>query len=640
MIDLYYWTTPNGHKITIFLEETGLPYTVKPVNISDGRAVRAGVPRDLAEQPHSGDRRSRAGRRRRAAVADRVGRDPRVPRRRRRAGSCRATSAARWECLQWLYWQMGGLGPMAGQNHHFTLYALEKIPYAIDRYVRETGRLYAVLNKRLADRAFIAGDYSIADIACYPWVQPERQKQDIDGVSASRALEGARSRARPAVQRAYALAKTINVKPAVDDEKSRAILFGQSKDTVTLGPVPGKPRRRNERRMPMELPHNAFKRAIRDGKSADRIVVEPVVELHGRGDRRRRLRLDPARHRALAQRSRIGADAGAGRRGLPDEHDRAGAVERHGHDQALSRHRHPDAADPVRVLGAGGEGRGRASRGIRRPACAASRARRARRASDASRTTPSARTRSSACWCRWSTSLHAEQLERLGVRRRASSPATQANLHAAITRRSPRFRAVHGGAAENVIRMAQEIGDAAMGRRFVEGSARKEAVWARHVRAGAEDPRARTCAAEVVASRARWVSEVVQPSSAGRRDEVHTLATARRQRDFCSYHGIAEDLFVPVFAVGRRARLDGAGAGADGEQHPDPAADALQRPRAARLRADRRALSRLAALREHDGRGRDDVLDARAAREVAHRRANPCRIGPTARAPPRCWLSL
>jgi len=120
---------------------------------------------------------------------------------------------------------------MAGQNHHFHGYAVEKIPYAIDRYVRETGRLYAVLNKRLADRAFIAGDYSIADIACYPWVQPERQKQDIgDFPHLARWMKDIA--ARPAVQRAYAFAKTVNVKPAVDDEKSRAILFGQSKDTI------------------------------------------------------------------------------------------------------------------------------------------------------------------------------------------------------------------------------------------------------------------------------------------------------------------------------------------------------------------------------------------------------------------------
>ncbi len=180
MIDLYYWTTPNGHKITIFLEETGLPYTIKPINITQGRPVRARVPRDLAEQPHSGDRRSRAARRRPAAAAVRVRRDPALPRRQDRPLLSRATCAARCDCAQWLFWQMGGLGPMAGQNHHFALYAPEKIPYAINRYVKETGRLYRVLDKRLADREFVAGDYTIADMACYPWIRPERQGQDID----------------------------------------------------------------------------------------------------------------------------------------------------------------------------------------------------------------------------------------------------------------------------------------------------------------------------------------------------------------------------------------------------------------------------------------------------------------------------
>jgi len=126
---------------------------------------------------------------------------------------------------------MGGLGPFAGQNHHFRHYAPEKHPYAIDRYVRETGRLYAVLNKRLADRPFITNGYSIADVACYPWVQPVRQGQDIaDFPHLGRWL--AEIKARPAVERAYALAAKINVKPAVTDEQSRAILFGQSKDTV------------------------------------------------------------------------------------------------------------------------------------------------------------------------------------------------------------------------------------------------------------------------------------------------------------------------------------------------------------------------------------------------------------------------
>ena len=230
MIDLYYWTTPNGHKITIFLEETGIPYQIKPINISNGEQF------DLAFLAISPNNRI-------PAIVDHAPSDGGGPLSLFESGAILEYLAEKsqrlmpkdlrghWECLQWLYWQMGGLGPFAGQNHHFSHYAPEKIPYAVDRYVRETGRLYAVLNKRLADRAFIAGDYSIADIACYPWVLPERQAQDMAPFP-HLARWKAEIAARPAVQRAYALAKTINVKPAVIDEKSRAILFGQSKDTV------------------------------------------------------------------------------------------------------------------------------------------------------------------------------------------------------------------------------------------------------------------------------------------------------------------------------------------------------------------------------------------------------------------------
>ena len=230
MIDLYYWPTPNGHKITILLEETGLPYTVKPVNISKGDQFD---PAFLAIAPNN----------RIPAIVDHAPADGGAPLSLFESGAILEYLAEkahrflpddfrrRWECLQWLYWQMGGLGPMAGQNHHFRLYAPEKISYATDRYVRETGRLYAVLNKRLADRAFVAGEYSIADIACYPWVQPERQGQDITAFP-HLARWMAEIAARPAVKRAYALAPKVNVKPTVTDERSRAILFGQSKDTV------------------------------------------------------------------------------------------------------------------------------------------------------------------------------------------------------------------------------------------------------------------------------------------------------------------------------------------------------------------------------------------------------------------------
>jgi len=133
--------------------------------------------------------------------------------------------------MQWLYWQMAGLGPMAGQNHHFVQYAPEKIPYAIERYVKETNRLYGVLNKRLADREFVADVYSIADMAIYPWVVPyERQGQRLeDFPHLKRWFETIQ--ARPAVQRAYQVVQEINERPVVSDA-SRSILFGQTAGVV------------------------------------------------------------------------------------------------------------------------------------------------------------------------------------------------------------------------------------------------------------------------------------------------------------------------------------------------------------------------------------------------------------------------
>jgi GSH-dependent disulfide-bond oxidoreductase len=230
MIDLYYWPTPNGHKITIFLEETGLAYTLKPINISKGEQFD---PAFLKIAPNN----------RIPAIVDHAPADGGAPLSLMESGAILEYFATKtgkltpkdfrgiWECRQWLHWQMGNLGPMAGQNHHFGLYAPEKLPYAIDRYVRETGRLYAVLNKRLAEREFIAGDYSIADIASYPWVLPERQQQNIDEFPHLKRWKQA-IQARPAVIRAYALARTINVKPVTADEGAKKVLFGQSKDVV------------------------------------------------------------------------------------------------------------------------------------------------------------------------------------------------------------------------------------------------------------------------------------------------------------------------------------------------------------------------------------------------------------------------
>ena len=180
MIDLYYWPTPNGWKISIMLEECGLPYNVKYVNIGTGEQFKPDflkispnnrMPAIVDDEPLGGG----------APIsifesgaileylADKTGKFmPRDPR-------------GKYEVLQWLYWQMGGLGPMAGQNHHFNMYAPEKLPYAIDRYVKETNRLYGVIERRLQDRPFLAGDYSIADMAAFPWVVPyERQGQKLE----------------------------------------------------------------------------------------------------------------------------------------------------------------------------------------------------------------------------------------------------------------------------------------------------------------------------------------------------------------------------------------------------------------------------------------------------------------------------
>jgi GST-like protein len=229
MIDLYYWTTPNGHKITIFLEEAELPYTIKPINIGKGDQFQ---PDFLKISPNN----------RIPAIVDHAPADGGEPLSVFESGAILQYLAEktgkflslhgrdRVETMQWLFWQMGGLGPMLGQNHHFTAYAPEKIPYAINRYVKETERLYGVLNERLSDREFVAGAYSIADIAAYPWIVPhERQQQNLDDFPhVKRWFEAIK--ARPAVQRAYAKADEINTTSTMSEE-SKAILFGQGRRT-------------------------------------------------------------------------------------------------------------------------------------------------------------------------------------------------------------------------------------------------------------------------------------------------------------------------------------------------------------------------------------------------------------------------
>jgi GST-like protein len=234
MIDLYYWTTPNGHKITMFLEEAGLPYNIVPVNIGKGEQFK---PEFLAVSPNNRipaivDHEPQGGGSPLAVfesgaillyLADKTGRF--IPQ----------DVRGRTDAVQWLFWQMGGLGPMSGQNNHFAHYAVDKIPYAINRYRDEVNRLYGVLNKRLADRAFIAGDYSIADMASYPWVVPhERQGQTIDDFPhVKRWLEATRE--RPATIRAYEKAKAVNPNMGgIRTAEERAILFGQTAASIGL----------------------------------------------------------------------------------------------------------------------------------------------------------------------------------------------------------------------------------------------------------------------------------------------------------------------------------------------------------------------------------------------------------------------
>ncbi len=230
MLDVYYWPTPNGHKITLFLEEASLDYDIKPVNIGAGDQFE---PDFLAIAPNN----------RMPAIVDHAPADRGAPISVFESGAILmyladktgrfipADPRLRVVCIEWLFWQMAGLGPMAGQNHHFNRYAPERIPYAIERYERETARLYGVLDKRLGDRPFICGDdYTIADMAAYPWIVPhEAQHQDLgEFPSLARWFEAIAR--RPATERAYALAQRYRKDPDApmsDDEKR--ILFGHGK---------------------------------------------------------------------------------------------------------------------------------------------------------------------------------------------------------------------------------------------------------------------------------------------------------------------------------------------------------------------------------------------------------------------------
>ncbi|NWG47381.1 MAG: glutathione S-transferase N-terminal domain-containing protein, partial [Alphaproteobacteria bacterium] len=225
-IELYYWPTPNGWKISIYLEEAGVPYTMKPVNSGKGDQFK---PKFLRISPNN----------RMPAIVDPAGPGGEpisvfesgaiLQYLGRKFGKFYPTDErARVEVEEWLFWQVGGLGPMAGQAHHFRQYAARKISYAVDRYTNEVNRLYGVMDKRLKGRDFLAGEYSIADMAAFPWVIPYRnQGQDLDEFRNLRRWFEA-MKARPAVQKAVALGAELRAKSNLkSDEEARKILFGQ-----------------------------------------------------------------------------------------------------------------------------------------------------------------------------------------------------------------------------------------------------------------------------------------------------------------------------------------------------------------------------------------------------------------------------
>ncbi len=221
MIDLYFWTTPNGMKPLLFLEEAGIEYRIRPVNISKGEQFEPAfleispnnrIPAIVDRDPEDGD--AALAQFESGAIlqylAEKTGKF--IP----------EDARGRAEVLQWLNWQMGGIGPMFGQYLHFADYAPEELPYAIERYSREAGRLLGVLDRRLADHDFVAGAYSIADMATYPWVR--RILDRFDGFENVRRW-ARRIADRPATKRAYAIGAAINTTPTITEE-SKALLLG------------------------------------------------------------------------------------------------------------------------------------------------------------------------------------------------------------------------------------------------------------------------------------------------------------------------------------------------------------------------------------------------------------------------------
>ena len=224
MIDLYTWPTPNGHKVHIFLEETDLEYTVIPVNILTGDQFD---PEFLKISPNN----------KMPAMVDRDGPDGKpyavfesgamLLYLAEKAGRFMPTGMAdRYTVIQWLMFQMGGIGPMLGQAHHFRLYAPEKIEYAFNRYTNEASRLYRVVDTRLADAEYLAGDYSIADMATYPWLRyHENQGQKLEDYPHLKRWYDALSE-RPAVQRGLAVLQEESRSPQQMDRQAKTLLFG------------------------------------------------------------------------------------------------------------------------------------------------------------------------------------------------------------------------------------------------------------------------------------------------------------------------------------------------------------------------------------------------------------------------------
>ncbi|MEQ8251708.1 glutathione S-transferase family protein [Oceanibaculum nanhaiense] len=224
MIDLYTWPTPNGFKVSILLEELSLPYNVIPVDIGKGAQFE---PEYLKLNPNN----------KMPTIVDNEGPDGR-PYTVMESGAILIYLAdkhgkflpkggeARYDVLQWLMWQMGGLGPMLGQAHHFLQYAPEKIEYAMNRYSNEANRLYGVLNKRLTGRDYVAGDYSIADMAIMPWLRyPDRQGVDIEQYPEVKRWRESLE-ARPAVQKGLGvLAEHRRTGPITDEQ--REVMFGK-----------------------------------------------------------------------------------------------------------------------------------------------------------------------------------------------------------------------------------------------------------------------------------------------------------------------------------------------------------------------------------------------------------------------------